>query len=76
VDLEVIDDRLNGIKFNGTIDTIYAEMKALKPELFANNTKIMPDMHTLAKRRGGPVGSSSSIITSEIYTDTMRSGSL
>lgn len=52
VDLEVIDDRFEDITFTGTAKSIYEEMKALKPELFADEGDIAEEAHALAERQG------------------------
>src|SRR5687767_2874735 len=52
VDLEVTDERFEGMKFTGTAESIYHEMKALKPELFANETEVDLDLvNGLEKRQ-------------------------
>ncbi|KAI9147279.1 hypothetical protein HJFPF1_13318 [Paramyrothecium foliicola] len=40
VDLEITDDRFEGVTFKGTVESVYEQMKELKPEIFANETDI------------------------------------
>ncbi|KAF4470790.1 hypothetical protein FALBO_2305 [Fusarium albosuccineum] len=51
VDLEVTDERFEGMTFTGTAESIVKEMKELKPELFANDTDASPES-SLEKRQG------------------------
>ncbi|KAH7353893.1 hypothetical protein B0T11DRAFT_300960 [Plectosphaerella cucumerina] len=50
VDLEVTDERFEGMKLTGTAESIYHEMKGLKPELFENETALETGT-TLDKRQ-------------------------
>jgi hypothetical protein len=55
VDLEVTDERFEGMKFTGTAESIYHEMKGLKPELFENETALETGT-TLDKRQSVSFG--------------------
>lgn len=55
VDLQVTDERFGDEVFSGTAESIYNQMKALKPELFANDTNVEVSSEAgsaLAKRQG------------------------
>lgn len=51
VDLEVTDERFEGMTFTGTAESIYHEMKDLKPELFENETTTLDLENALGKRQ-------------------------
>jgi hypothetical protein len=53
VDMQVTDDRFGNKVFTGTVDTVYAQMKAEKPELFADETPVDAEALSisLAKRQ-------------------------
>jgi hypothetical protein len=57
VDLEVIDDRIDGRVFSGTHESAVAEMKTFRPELFAREVEEdeSKDDTDLDKREGAPV---------------------
>jgi hypothetical protein len=40
VDMQVTDDRFGDKVFTGTVDAVYAQMKAEKPELFADEMPV------------------------------------
>lgn len=52
VDLQVTDERFGDKVFTGTAESIYNQMKAEKPELFANETEISVEESSLEKRQG------------------------
>jgi hypothetical protein len=53
VDMQVTDDRFGDKVFTGTVDTVYAQMRAEKPELFADETPVNAEALSisLAKRQ-------------------------
>ncbi|KAH8585491.1 hypothetical protein B0O99DRAFT_748992 [Bisporella sp. PMI_857] len=51
VDLEVTDERFEGMTFRSSAESVYNEMKALKPELFANKTEAVLNTASLEKRQ-------------------------
>nr|XP_036588006.1 uncharacterized protein CTRU02_02018 [Colletotrichum truncatum]KAF6799147.1 hypothetical protein CTRU02_02018 [Colletotrichum truncatum] len=55
VDLQVIDERFGDQVFSGTYQSAVAQMKALKPELFADETEDVSVELGLEKRQGAPV---------------------
>lgn len=58
VDLTVTDpERFPGKTFKGTAESIYHEMKALKPEYFVNETEpiVTATAAAMAKRQGAPI---------------------
>ena len=52
VDLEVTDDRFEGITFHGTAESVYNQMEELDPDVFANGTGTALDPRSLEKREG------------------------
>ncbi|KAM5344067.1 hypothetical protein ACJ41O_012604 [Fusarium nematophilum] len=53
VDLEVVDERFEGMTFHGTAESIYQRMNELKPELFVNETEANADEQGALEKRQG-----------------------
>lgn len=56
VDLQITDPRFGDRVFNGTVEAVYAQMKAEKPELFVDekpfDMETLPRSPSLSKRQG------------------------
>jgi putative cell wall-binding protein len=51
MDMEVTDDRFPGITFTGTAQSVYEQMKALKPDAFSDDVDVvMVETRSLQKR--------------------------
>jgi len=51
VEVEVTDDRFPGMTFKGTAESVYAQMKALKPEAFTDvNSANLDSADTVQER--------------------------
>jgi len=51
VEMEVTDDRFPGITFKGTAESVYGQMKALKPEAFTDVNSANLDSADIVKER-------------------------
>ncbi|KAJ3529568.1 hypothetical protein NM208_g8765 [Fusarium decemcellulare] len=79
VDLEILDERFKGVTFNGTAESIYKEMKELKPELFTNEKVVASgEVGPLAKRQssincnwGTRIGSWNQCIEGSFYLERL-----
>lgn len=68
VDLEITDDRFEGKTFTGTVESIYNEMKGLKPEMFADEVEFDAEaLSSSFEKRQAPVITKTSLFLLKQY---------
>jgi hypothetical protein len=74
VDLTVHDDRFPGVAFTGTIESVLEQMKALKPEEFADDVDDLepPKAQSLATSKASVSIQSLDLFLSITHTDFME----